>query len=278
MNNCLRYINLVKDHFLFKTIANRIWIIIPWWRHQMETLSALLAICVENSPVPGEFPTQRPVTRSFDVVFDQRPNKRLSKQSRGWWFETPSRPFWRHRNAQGKRWIHVTLNPKDNQLPGLNMLCINIMEYNPKHPKVKLDILPDLSTQIRQKFNRQFKMLIRVVTVGIMCSLKKSNYKNDELVCKESTAGPRFNMQMTFYLYRKSHCGDKAILRPSYLHNGFSILVRWHLYIELGPRLTNFGRDICVESALGPQIIVLWRTLWLHSDQDLYEKLYEKIK
>ena len=52
-----------------------------WWRHQMETFSALLAICAGNSPVPGEFPTQRPVTRSFDVYFDLRPNKRLSKQS-----------------------------------------------------------------------------------------------------------------------------------------------------------------------------------------------------
>ena len=43
---------------------------LPWWRHQMETFSALLAICAGNSPVPGEFPTQRPVTRSFDVYFD----------------------------------------------------------------------------------------------------------------------------------------------------------------------------------------------------------------
>ena len=45
-----------------------------------------------------EFPTQRPVTRSFDVFFDLRLNKRLSKQWWGWWFETLSRPFWRHRN------------------------------------------------------------------------------------------------------------------------------------------------------------------------------------
>ena len=37
---------------------------------------------------PGEFPTQRPVTRSFDVFFDLRLNKRLSKQPWGWWFET----------------------------------------------------------------------------------------------------------------------------------------------------------------------------------------------
>ena len=41
---------------------------VTWWRHQMETFSALLAICAGNSPVPGEFPTQRPVTRSFDVT------------------------------------------------------------------------------------------------------------------------------------------------------------------------------------------------------------------
>ena len=66
------------------------------WRLQMETFSALLAICAGNSPVTGEFPTQRPVTRSFDVLFDLRLNERLSKQSWGWWFETLSRPLWRH--------------------------------------------------------------------------------------------------------------------------------------------------------------------------------------
>ena len=42
-------------------------------------ISALLALCVGNSPVTGEFPPQRPVTRSFDVFFDLRLNKRLSK-------------------------------------------------------------------------------------------------------------------------------------------------------------------------------------------------------
>ena len=51
----------------------------PWWHHQMETFSALLALCVGNSPVTGEFPSQRPVTRRFVVFFDLRPNKRLSK-------------------------------------------------------------------------------------------------------------------------------------------------------------------------------------------------------
>ena len=72
---------------------------ITWWRHQMETFSSLLAICAGNSPVPGDLPTQRPVTRNFEVFFDLRPNKLLSKQSWCWWFETPSRPLWRHRNG-----------------------------------------------------------------------------------------------------------------------------------------------------------------------------------
>ena len=67
-----------------------------WWLHQMETFSALLAICAGNSPASGEFPTQSPVTHSFDVFFDLCLNKWFRKQSWGWWFETLSRPLWRH--------------------------------------------------------------------------------------------------------------------------------------------------------------------------------------
>ena len=47
---------------------------------------------------PGEFPTQRPVTQSFDVLFDLGLNKPLSKQLWGWRFETPSRSLWCHCN------------------------------------------------------------------------------------------------------------------------------------------------------------------------------------
>ena len=45
----------------------------------METNSALLAIYAGNSPVTREFPAQKPVSRSFDVLFDLRQNIRLSK-------------------------------------------------------------------------------------------------------------------------------------------------------------------------------------------------------
>ena len=69
-----------------------------WWRHQMETFSVLLALCVGNSPVTGEFPSQRPVTWSFDVFFDLCVNKWLSKQSWGCWCEMPLCPLWRQCN------------------------------------------------------------------------------------------------------------------------------------------------------------------------------------
>ena len=83
-------------HLMYIFLA---WHRFPWWRHKMDTFSALLVICAGNSPAPGEFPVQRPVTRSFDVFFDLCLNKRLSKQSWGWWFETLSCPLWRHRNV-----------------------------------------------------------------------------------------------------------------------------------------------------------------------------------
>ena len=71
----------------------------------METFSALLAPCVGNSPFTGEFPTQRLVTWSFGISLDLRMNKRLSKQSWCWWFETPgiapimASLYWQHING-----------------------------------------------------------------------------------------------------------------------------------------------------------------------------------
>ena len=66
-----------------------------WWPRQMEIFSALLALCEGNSPVTGEFPSQRSVTWGFHGLFDLRLNKRLSKPARRGWFETPSCSLWR---------------------------------------------------------------------------------------------------------------------------------------------------------------------------------------
>ena len=56
----------------------------------------LMALCAGNSPLPGKFPSQRPVTRSFGVFYHVRQSKRLIKQSRRRWFETLLRSLWRY--------------------------------------------------------------------------------------------------------------------------------------------------------------------------------------
>ena len=67
-----------------------------WWRHRMETFSALLVLCAGNSLVTDEFQSQRPVMWSFGDFFDLRLNKGLSSQSWSWRFETPLRSLWCH--------------------------------------------------------------------------------------------------------------------------------------------------------------------------------------
>ena len=86
------------------------------------TFSGLLAFCAGNSPVTGEFPSQRPVTRSFDVFFDLCLNKRLSKQSRDWWFEMPSGSLWRNCNGSSEASVfHVNVL---YHLPkGIGLVC-----------------------------------------------------------------------------------------------------------------------------------------------------------
>ena len=96
---------------------------------------------------PGEFPTQRPVTRSFDVFFDLRLNKRLSKQSWCWWFEMPSCSLWchcndtdmSHRTSQSWAWhlltiqIHTKFISNENLLKTLSSMSpitINISSQN----------------------------------------------------------------------------------------------------------------------------------------------------
>ena len=101
------------------------------WRHEMETFSVLLTLCAENSPATGEFAPHRPVTLNFDVFFDLRLNKRLSKKSWGWWFETPSYPLWRHCNGfmklQQARHILVWL------LSSEKTNCIKFQDPDLKH-------------------------------------------------------------------------------------------------------------------------------------------------
>ena len=106
-----------------------------WWRHQMETFSALLALYAGDSPITGEFPAQSPETRSFDVFFDLRLIKRFSKQSRGWRVETPVSSLWRD-CSDLLQW-HIMANWILRNKPSLNiknkfcsLFCLGPNELN----------------------------------------------------------------------------------------------------------------------------------------------------
>ena len=79
------------------------------WCHQMETFSTWWVLCAVNSPVTGEFPSQRPVTWSFDVFFDLLLNKHLSEQLWGWWFEMQWPSLWRHWNDIVLDYLHIII-------------------------------------------------------------------------------------------------------------------------------------------------------------------------
>ena len=91
---------------------------------------------------PRWIPAQRPVTRSFDVFFDRRLNERLSKQPWGWWFETLSRPLWRHRN--GTRYCLV--------LPhfGLWLLLWTWFNFNPSMDILKCEMKLLIHSQVSE--------------------------------------------------------------------------------------------------------------------------------
>ena len=138
LNHIFKVVQLIKEWNIKSPWVYELVSFLKWWRHQMETFTALLVIYAGNSPVPGDFPTQRQVKRSFDVFFYLRLNKRLCKQWWGWWFETLSRPLWRHRNEMPPKlpvwfWCKV---PDPSQCPnekqGRNRRCRHEPELPPE--------------------------------------------------------------------------------------------------------------------------------------------------
>ena len=88
------FIHIFKSEILHRHWGN------PWWRHEMGTFATLLALYGGNPPVTGGSYHKALWRGAFDVFFDLRLNKRLSKLSTPRWFEMPPRLFWRHCNAQ----------------------------------------------------------------------------------------------------------------------------------------------------------------------------------
>ena len=110
----------------------------------METFSAWLALCAGNSPVTGEFPTQRPVPRSFDGFFYLRLSKQVSKQSLGWWFEMPSCSLWLHCNDSW--WIEMPWCSVD--ITWMPMIAVEkLFRHSPKQV-IMVTILPWLAAPV----------------------------------------------------------------------------------------------------------------------------------
>ena len=99
-----------------------LWIPFSWWRHQMETFFASLALCAGNSPDKGQW--RGAVIFFFHLCL----NKRLSKRLWGWWFETPSRSLWRHQNEWEVTHPH-SWKGKDNDWFRCVCSCYELPEY-----------------------------------------------------------------------------------------------------------------------------------------------------
>ena len=93
---CHKILHVFLLHFVLLRLCGEF--LVVRWSYQIETFSALLVLCVGNWPVPDDFPSQRLVMRSF-VFSDLRLNKRLTKESRRRWSETPSRSLWHYCNG-----------------------------------------------------------------------------------------------------------------------------------------------------------------------------------
>ena len=123
---------------------------------------ALLALCAGNSPVNGEFPAQRAVTRSFDLLFGPRLKKWLSKQSPSWWFETPSRSSWRHCN------VHSSMSSLAYVFQWTDPSSVSLMHQAITWTKGDLWLVGPLTTTY-MKFKGQFR--IQTVMSSVKCRL-----------------------------------------------------------------------------------------------------------
>ena len=139
----------------------------------MKTLSALLAFCEGNSPVTSEFPSQMPVTRSFDVFFDLHLNKRLNKQSWGWWFEMSSHPSWRHCNGEGNPSVNGGSPHKGPAKKALMFALLLTWTHFVKYRDVVRMVVNSL---VPGRFERNFRQVIfeRIFAIdgwGISCEM-----------------------------------------------------------------------------------------------------------
>ena len=91
----------------------------------------------------------------------------------------------------------------------------------------------------------------------------RNSYTCIEMKCwaQIQHSGPWFNIKMSSYQYRKSHCGDKTILRPSYLHNGISYTAKTTSLYWIGTKMSLYQYT---KSCCGDKTIL--RPSYLHNE------------
>ena len=81
--------------------------------------------------------------------------------------------------------------------------------------------------------------------------------------CEWNHPGPRFNIKMSSYQYRKSHCGDKTVVRLSYLHNGISYTGKMTSLYWFSP-LVNMLKAKSILYTLIDSLCTLWSHSIMH--------------
>ena len=147
-----------------------------WWRHQMETFSALLAFWAGNSSMTGKFPAQRPVTRSFGVFFYLRLHKRLSKHSQGLWSETPSSPLWRHCNALTQSCL----------LTKIKHVNAYTHAHRRSHPKYNIQIYQQIESSILSVHTKGINHTTRTAITAVPALPKAQGLLKAEIISKLS--------------------------------------------------------------------------------------------
>ena len=196
-----------------------------WWRHELETFSALLAICAGNSPGTAEFPAQRPVTRSFHGFFDLRQNKPLSKQSWGWWFETLSRPLWRHCN--GLFLWHLLHDSSIVIHWSKSLACLKVFHLY----MFCLIFLKDIYYYLLRQFNFTFDKAQDLYKVHCISVFHRSGL------------GHLFTRMTPTYRFKNPYYKTKTARQPSHTYNG-NPFTNYLLVIEV---LDSFYSNVVIE-------------------------------
>ena len=147
----------------------RLWLCyyaIPWWRHQMETFSALLALCAGNSPVTGELPAQRPVTRSFNVIS-------ICTRINGWVNNREAGDLRRHHTHYD---VTVKAQCKDAGLPAYMCPCRFSQCFDHVYGVWKYKVVNQFNSLAPRRFERNlrkviFKLILMIGSWGIICKI-----------------------------------------------------------------------------------------------------------